>query len=138
VRRAEERTRTESLDFRGSQGLRDDAASYGDARGLTLSSALAVLVECGLDAAGNQSSVRNLERKVQRLEKELAVYQERDHNWRVLCESLQGHLPTLRVGKCPECYRHVTAFDYFLARQCPRRNAALAHVAQATEDSLQP
>lgn len=131
---ADERPRTESLYFRGSQTLRDDAASYGEARGLTLSSALAVLVERGLEAATNESSVRGLEQKVQRLEKEVAVYRERDRNWQALFESLQGQLRTLGVGKCPLCHKDVTAFDYFLARECPSCHKPLEQVEHRTEE----
>jgi hypothetical protein len=52
--------RTESLYFRGSLKLREDVEKLGLGRGLTLSSALAALVERGLEAEANERSVREL------------------------------------------------------------------------------
>lgn len=115
----EQKARTESLYFRASAKLRDDAETFGDDRGLTLSSALSVLLERGLEAVANDPSVTKLERRVQQLSQDLAVLQERDRNWRAMFDSLQGHLRTLRVGQCPACRQLVTAYDQFLVRTCP-------------------
>lgn len=110
---------TVSLYFRTSPKVREDVEQYGDERSLTLSSALAALVERGLEAVGSEDSVRALEKKAQRLAQELAVLQERDRGWRTMFDSLQGQLKALRVGKCPACQNYVTAFDHLLARRCP-------------------
>ena len=102
--------------------LRDDAEEFGETRGLTLSSALAALVEQGLEAAANERSLRRLERLAQQQSQELAVLQERDRNWQAWAGSVQGQLRTLRVGQCPACRQIVTAFDQFLVQRCPWAN----------------
>jgi len=116
---ADQKPRTESLYLRTSPALREDAERFGEERGLTLSSGLAVLVERGLEAVSNDKSVATLERRVQKLSQELAVLSERDRNWRAVFDSLQGQLRTLAVGRCPACEQVVTAHDQFLARRCP-------------------
>lgn len=118
--------RTESLYFRASPKLREDVEQLGEERGLTLSSALAVLVERGLEAVANDSSVVRLERRVSSLTQDLAVYQERDRNWRAWFDSLQGQMRAVRVGTCPRCQQVVTAFDQFFARACPWPNCGEA------------
>jgi hypothetical protein len=110
---------TVSLYFRSSPKVRDDAEHFGVERALTLSSALATLVERGLEAVENEDSVRALEANAQNLAQELAVLQERDRGWQTMFNSLQGQLQTLKVGKCPSCRKPVTAFDQLLARRCP-------------------
>jgi len=121
---AEQKPRTESLYLRTSAALRDDAERFGADRGLTLSSALSVLVERGLEAVANEASVATLERRVQDLTKDLAVLDERDRNWRAMFDALQGQLRTLAVGRCPACERVVTAHDQFLTRHCPWTDCA--------------
>ena len=116
---ADQKPKTESLYLRTSTSLRDEAERYGEERGLTLSSALAVLVERGLQAVSDETSVVKIERRAQELSKEVAVLHERDNAWRTMFESLQGQLKTLAVGRCPYCRQLVTAFDQFLAHQCP-------------------
>ena len=111
--------RTESLYFRGSPRLREDAEKFGLAHGLTLSSALAVLTERGLEAEANGKSLRELERRGQQLTQEVAVLKERDRTWSSAFNSLQGQLRTLRVGKCPSCRNDVTAYDFVLVHTCP-------------------
>lgn len=118
----DQKTRTQSLYFRASTKLKDDAEEFGEQRGLTLSSALATLVERGLEAAANERSVLRLERLAQKQSQDLAVLQERERNWRTWADSIQGHLRTVRVGECPACHQVVTAFDQFLAQRCPWLN----------------
>jgi hypothetical protein len=115
----DQKPRTESLYLRTSSALREDAQQFGEDRGLTLSSALAVLVERGLEAVTDETSVATLERRVQVLSTDLAVLSERDRNWRAIFNSLQAQLQTLPVGRCPACQQAVTAHDQFLARRCP-------------------
>ncbi|HEY4915286.1 MAG TPA: hypothetical protein VIH92_00090 [Solirubrobacteraceae bacterium] len=110
---------TVSLYFRASPKLRDDAEEFGLERSVTLSSALATLVERGLEAVSNEGSVRALEATAQAHQQELAVLHERDRGWQTMFNSLQGQLQTLKVGKCPACKKGVTAFDQLLARRCP-------------------
>lgn len=112
-------TRSESLYFRASAKLREDAEEYALERGMTLSSALSFLVERGLEAAANERSVANLEQLIQQRNQDLAVMQERDRNWRAWANSIQGQLQTVRVGQCPSCKRVVTASDQFIMRRCP-------------------
>jgi hypothetical protein len=112
-------TRSESLYFRGSAKLRENAEEYALGRGMTLSSALSLLVERGLEAAANERSVANLEQLIQQRSQELALMQERDRNWRAWADSIQGQLQTVRVGQCPSCKRVVTASDQFIMRRCP-------------------
>lgn len=130
--------RTESLYFRGSPKLREDVEKFGLGRGLTLSSALAVLAERGLEAEANERSVRGLERQVQALTKEVAVLRERDRSWAAMFGSLQGQLRTLRVGKCPSCRNDVTANDYMLVHQCPACREPLTQVLAASTEDFPP
>lgn len=118
----EPKQRTESLYFRTSARLRECAEQYAEDRGLTLSSALSGLVERGLEAITNEPSIAKLEERVQELDQQVAVMQERDRSWHAMFSSLQGHLRTLRVGNCPACRKPVTANDQFLVRRCPWEN----------------
>ncbi len=136
----EPKTRTDSLYFRGSSKLREDAEQFGLARNLTLSSALALLVERGLEAVANEESVRALEQNCQRLEQEVAVLRERDQKWSTVFSSLQGQLQTLRVGKCLNCHQSVTAFDHLLTHRCPWPACAkpLTHVEVERSEEFPP
>lgn len=136
----ETKARSDSLYFRGSAKLREDAEQFGLARNLTLSSALAALVERGLEAVANEESVKNLELTSQRLAQEVAVLRERDQKWSTVFSSLQGQLQTLRVGKCPSCHQDVTAFDHLLAHQCPWPACAkpLTHVQVERQEEFPP
>ncbi len=129
---------TVSLYFRTSPKVREDVEQFGRERSLTLSSALAVLVERGLEAIANEDSIRELETKAQRLGKELAVLQERERGWQTTFNSLQGQLKTLRVGKCPECDKQVTAYDQMLARKCPACAKPLEQVVLEKGEEFPP
>jgi hypothetical protein len=133
-------TRSESLYFRGSAKLREDAEEYALERGMTLSSALSFLVERGLEAAANERSVANLEQLIQQRKQELAVMQERDRNWRAWADSIQGQLQTVSVGRCPTCQRAVTASDQFIMRRCPWSGCddRLQQVLHATAGEFPP
>ncbi len=129
---------TVSLYFRGSPKLRDDAEQFGVERTLTLSSALATLVERGLEAVGNEDSVRALEVTAQARAQELAVLRERDRGWQTMFNSLQGQLQTLKVGKCPHCRKAVTAFDQLLARRCPSCEQSMQQVVVDQAEEFPP
>lgn len=129
---------TVSLYFRTSSKVREDVGQFGRERSLTLSSAVAVLVERGLEAVADEDSIRELEAKAQRLGKELAVLQERDRGWQTTFNSLQGQLQTLRVGKCPECDKQVTAYDQMLARKCPACGKPLEQVVLEKGEEFPP
>jgi hypothetical protein len=129
---------TVSLYFRGSPKVRDDAEQFGVQRALTLSSALAALVERGLEAVANEDSVRALEANAQSLAQELAVLQERDRGWQTMFNSLQGQLQTLKVGRCPHCRKAVTAFDQLLARRCPACAEPMQQVLVEQADEFPP
>ncbi len=129
---------TVSLYFRTSPKVREDVEQFGTERGLTLSSALAALVERGLEAVGSEDSIRALEEKAQGLGQELAVLQERDRGWQTMFNSLQGQLKTLKVGKCPKCQKRVTAFDQLLAQRCPACGKPMQQVVVEQADEFPP
>ena len=138
----EPKTCSESLYFRASTKLKDDAAEYGEDRGLTSSSALAVLIERGLEAAANESSVEKLEQRVQALMSKVAVLEEREKGWQGAFGSLQAQLRTLAVGRRPICRQAVTASDQFMTGRCPWQNCGkpLQHVLpfEKAEDAVPP
>jgi hypothetical protein len=138
----EQKNRSESLYFRASTKLKDDAAEYGEDRGLTLSSALAVLIERGLEASANDPSVERLEQRVQELVSKVAVLKEREKGWQAAFGSLQAQLRTLAVGRCPLCHQVVTASDQFMTRRCPWQKCGkpLQHVLpfEKAEDAVPP
>lgn len=129
---------TVSLYFRTSAKVREDVGQFGGERSLTLSSALAALVERGLEAVANEESIHELEAKAQRLGKEVAVLRERDRGWQTAFNSLQGQLKTLRVGRCPNCDEQVTAYDQLLARKCPACNQPLEQVVVEKAEEFPP
>jgi endogenous inhibitor of DNA gyrase (YacG/DUF329 family) len=129
---------TVSVYFRTSPKVREDVERFGEERSLTLSAALAALVERGLEAVDSEDSVRALEAKAQGLGQELAVLQERDRGWQTMFNSLQGQLRTLRVGKCPECKKSVTAFDQLLARRCPACGKPMQQVVVEQAEEFPP
>ena len=122
----ESNLRTESLYFRASPKVRDEANRYATDNSLRLSSALAALVERGLEAVKDEPSVRALEERTQRLtstvaqlNQQVAVLIERDQKWNAFFSSLRGQLQTIPVGKCPACHQNVTAADQVLTFRCP-------------------
>jgi hypothetical protein len=129
---------TVSLYFRTSPKVREDAELFAEERSLTLSAALAALVERGLESVGSEGSIRALEAKAQKLGQDLAVLQERDRGWQTMFNSLQGQLKTLRVGKCPECKQSVTAFDQMLVRKCPACGKPMQQVVVEQADEFPP
>ena len=129
---------TVSLYFRTSPKVREDAELFAEERSLTLSAALAALVERGLESVGSEGSIRALEAKAQKLGQDLAVLQERDRGWQTMFNSLQGQLKTLRVGKCPECKKSVTAFDQMLVRKCPACGKPMQQVVVEQADEFPP
>ncbi|MGN6373187.1 MAG: hypothetical protein ACTHM1_09385 [Solirubrobacteraceae bacterium] len=129
---------TVSVYFRTTPKVREDAEQFGEERGLTLSAALAALVERGLEAVGSEDWIRALETKAQRLGRDLAVLRERDRGWQTMFNALQGQLQTLRVGKCPNCKKNVTAYDQLLARRCPACGQSMQQVVVDQAEEFPP
>jgi hypothetical protein len=143
--------KSESLYFRASVDLRAAAEEFAAGKVMTLSSALSVLVERGLEAEAGEQSVQVLEARARELSETVArqqvalaeargtvaVLQERDQRWMTLFRSLEGHLRSAMAGRCVACQRPVTVYDVAVRHQCgnPSCNEPTDQILRATETS---
>jgi hypothetical protein len=134
--------KSESLYFRVTTDLRDAVNEFAAKRGLTLSSATAILVEFGLEAMANEVSIKDLEVRLAVSASELAARrlqlaeaQGEVEKWRAVFRGIEGYLRNLTVGRCPACRQPVTAYDQAVARLCPNPacDGQLAQVEQTPE-----
>jgi antitoxin component of RelBE/YafQ-DinJ toxin-antitoxin module len=93
------------------------ADGYASTNGLTLANAVAFLLDRGLQAVGDESSVAALERRVSEQDAELAVLRERDRTTSTAYRAL-AQRTTQPVGTCPQCGGSISGHDLLVAGRC--------------------
>jgi uncharacterized small protein (DUF1192 family) len=98
--------------------VKQAADDYAVAQGKTLASAVAELLDRGLQAAGDEHSVAELERRVATLGAEAEQLRQRDQAvssaYAALAQRTAGP-----IGTCPTCGSRITGRDLLISGQCP-------------------
>jgi hypothetical protein len=107
--------------------LKRAADEYADQRGMSLASAVTDLLGRGLEAAGNEESIRNLEARAQDAEEARSAAQAMTERLRQVlgkcgCGSVLTGNDLLVTGHCPACMRGVSAL---LAGDSPDESATV-------------
>lgn len=89
--------------------------------GQTLASAVADLLDRGLQATGDERSIETLEETVRDLRAEVETYEEREK-----ALSAFAQRTTLKVGNCPQCGQAVSGRDLLIEGQCRNCGTSLS------------
>jgi hypothetical protein len=117
---------SDTIYARVSPELKDATDHYAKEHGMSLASAVSDLLSRGLEAAGNESSIRVLEQRTQELHLELTRVRE-------AAVALDGRLGQV-LGTC-ECGQSLTGHDFLVAGRCPKCNRGVAGLMAGNESS---
>lgn len=120
-----------------ASGLKGQVEAYANDRGVTLTAAVADLLERGLEAVSNAASVDQLQHRVAELDRQLSTarielaeanatrssLQERERGLQTLAQRAEQTL-----GPCPLCKKPVSGFDVLVSGHCPSCGRGLASV----------
>lgn len=120
-----------------ASGLKGQVEAYANDRGVTLTAAVADLLERGLEAVSNAASVDELQHRVTELDRQLSTarielaeanatrssLQERERGLQTLAQRAEQTL-----GPCPHCKKPVSGFDVLVSGHCPSCGRGLASV----------
>jgi hypothetical protein len=98
--------------------LKQAADDYAATQGKTLASAVAELLDRGLQAAGDETSVSGLERQVAALTAEVDQLRQRDQAVSTAYEAL-AQRTVQPIGACPSCGTRITGRDLLISGHCP-------------------
>jgi hypothetical protein len=98
--------------------LKQAADDYATTQGKTLASTVAELLDRGLQAAGDASSVSELERQVAALTAEADQLRQRDQAVSTAYEAL-AQRTVQPIGACPSCGGGITGRDLLISGHCP-------------------
>lgn len=99
--------------------IKEAADAYASARGVTLASAVAELLDRGLQAAADERSIGELERRTAELTAEVDALRQRDHAVSSAYQALAQRIAQ-PVGACPRCGDPVTGHDLLVVGRCPK------------------
>jgi hypothetical protein len=100
------------------------ADGYASENGMTLANAVALLLDRGLQAATNEASVTDLERKVAELTGEAEVLRQRDQATSSAYRALAQRI-TQPVGACPKCGTSISGHDLLVSGPCSNPKGGL-------------
>jgi antitoxin component of RelBE/YafQ-DinJ toxin-antitoxin module len=109
---------TQTIYARVPDAVKEAADAYADAHAMTLASAVSDLLDRGLQAAADEHSVAELERRAADLSAEVEALQRRD---RAISSAYQAIAQRTQqsVGACPSCGEEVTGHDLLVVGRCP-------------------
>jgi hypothetical protein len=116
---------TETIYARVPEPLKAGAKDYAEANGMTLTGAIADLLDRGLEAVENDDSIQRLQAQLQAKDSQL-----RDTETRL--QGLQA-LSTTPLGVCAECKTVITAVDVLVHGKCSK-----GHPLRAPAQSGEP
>jgi len=117
---------TATIYARVDSELKTATDQYAQERGMSLASAVSDLLSRGLEAAGNESSIRALEQRTQELQLELT----RIHD---AATALDSRLQQV-LGTC-ECGQALTGKDFLVTGRCPACNEGVAALFAGIDES---
>jgi uncharacterized small protein (DUF1192 family) len=98
--------------------IKEATDEYAGTHGMTLASAVADLLDRGLQAAGDEHSVIELERRVAALSAEVDRLRQRDHVVSSAYTAL-AQRTAQPVGTCPACASRLSGHDLLVSGCCP-------------------
>lgn len=118
-------------------GLKAQVEAYANDRGVTLTAAVADLLQRGLEAASNSASVDQLQDRLTEQDHQLSTarvalaeanarlssLQERERGLQTLAQRAEQTL-----GPCPHCNKPVRGFDVLVTGHCPSCGRGLTSV----------
>jgi antitoxin component of RelBE/YafQ-DinJ toxin-antitoxin module len=120
--------------------LKEAAESFAKSRGTTLTTAVSELLSRGLEAAANEGSVAELERRVReltaRLQEALSaiqLYEQRDQQWSSAYAALAERLEQ-PLGLCTACRKPARGYDLLVTGACRECGAGLASLFSAPRE----
>lgn len=118
--------------------VKQAADAYAAGRGMTLASAVTDLLDRGLQAAADETSIADLERRVAAITAENDLLRQRqlarDSAYQALSQRIAQP-----VGICPDCESAITGYDLLVVGRCPVEGcaASLASLLGTRETSRQ-
>jgi hypothetical protein len=103
--------------------IKDAADAHAVANGVTLASAVSELLDRGLQAAADERSISELERRAAELTAEVEALRQRDHAVTSAYQALAQRIAQ-PVGACQRCGDPVTGHDLLVAGRCPKPDCA--------------
>jgi antitoxin component of RelBE/YafQ-DinJ toxin-antitoxin module len=114
---------SQTIYARVPDNIKEAADSYAATRGVTLASAVSDLLDRGLQAAADEQSISELERRAADLTAEVDTLRQRDHAISSAYQALAQRIAQ-PVGACPSCSGSVSGHDLLVNGRCA--NAACA------------
>lgn len=106
--------------------LKEATGEYAKGRGMSLASAVSDLISRGLEAAENESSIRDLEQRTRELQSELTRVRD-------AAIALDGRMGQV-LGNC-ECGESLTGHDFLVAGRCPKCQNGVAGLMAGNDSS---
>ena len=103
--------------------IKEAADAHAAAHGVTLASAVSELLDRGLQAAADERSIGELERRAAELTAEVEALRQRDQAVSSAYQALAQRIEQ-PVGACPRCGDPVTGHDLLVAGRCPKPDCA--------------
>ncbi len=123
--------------------LKEAVDAHARANALTLTSAVASLLERGLEAEANAPSIVDLERRCQELRNELVATGAELIETRAEAASLSAQMAMREgaernlserlaqpIGACPKCQREVRGYDVLVSGACPQCQQGLSSLLE--------
>lgn len=129
---------TEVVYARIPAALKEAVEAYAAAKGVTQTTAVADLLERGLEAVSNAASIAELEKKLaaarlelSRANVKISSLEERERN---LLSTYQGLAQRIEqtVGTCPNCRKPVRGYDLLAAGRCQYCKSGLSSLLADT------
>ena len=106
--------------------LKEATGEYARGRGMSLASGVSDLISRGLEAAENESSIRDLEQRTRELQSELTRVRD-------AAVALDGRMGQV-LGNC-ECGESLTGHDFLVAGRCPKCQKGVAGLMAGNDSS---
>lgn len=120
-----------------ASGLKGQVEAYANVQGVTLTAAVADLLERGLEAVANAASLDQLQDRISEQDRQLSTarvdladakttlsaLQERERGLQTLAQRAEQTL-----GPCPHCKKPVRGFDVLVTGHCPSCGRGLTSV----------
>jgi hypothetical protein len=113
-------TMSQTIYARVPDAIKAAADAYAVSHGMTLASAVSDLLDRGLQAAADERSINELERRAAELSAEVEAFRERDQAVSSAYRALAQRTGQ-RVGECPRCGRPITGHDLLVTGHCPHQ-----------------
>src|SRR5436190_9478342 len=112
---------SQTIYARVSDQLKSAVDDHAAGSGQTLASAVADLLDRGLQATADERSIEALQENVRSLQAEVETYEQREKAWAAFAQRT-----ALKVGSCPSCGHDVSGRDLLVDGLCRSCGANLS------------